>query len=102
MKLGFLRAISGDILFRMTQALNTHQRPSAEVLAKPTSVEGGLFRLAFHNSPALQSVLRAADGVIVEVNDTFLQKMNRTREQVIGKTPLELNSWVEPDRIFAY
>src|SRR5262249_8732216 len=32
----------------------------------------------------------------------FLQKMNRTREQTIGKTPIELNSWVEPEKIFAY
>jgi PAS domain S-box-containing protein len=63
---------------------------------------GGLFEMAFRHSPAMQSVLRASDGVIVEVNDTFLQKLHRTREQVIGKTPVELQSWVEPEKIFAY
>lgn len=65
-------------------------------------VDDGLFQLAFHNSPAMQSVVRASDGVIVEVNDTFLQKLRRTREQVIGKTPMELNAWVEPGQILDY
>src|SRR5262252_6613733 len=86
----------------MTRAPKLHARPSAEVLAPSTPVEGGLFQMAFHNSPVLQSVVRATDGVIIEVNETFLQKMNRTREQTIGKTPVELNSWVEPEKILTY
>jgi PAS domain S-box-containing protein len=61
-----------------------------------------MFKVAFHRSPAMQSVIRATDGVIMEVNESFLQKMNRTREQTIGKTPLELNSWVEPEKLFVY
>jgi PAS domain S-box-containing protein len=64
--------------------------------------KNGLFESAFHNSPAMQSVVRASDGVIIEVNTTFLQKMRRTREQVIGKTPLEIGSWVEPERLYEY
>src|SRR5262249_28744141 len=60
------------------------------------------FVTAFRHSPAMQSLIRAADGVIVEVNETFLQKLERTREQVIGKTPLELNSWVEPEELLHY
>jgi hypothetical protein len=36
-------------------------------------IQDGLFEIAFHNSPAMQSVLREADGVLVEVNDTFLR-----------------------------
>src|SRR5215472_4492630 len=68
----------------------------------PFATKGGLFEMAFRHSPAMQSVLRASDGVIVEVNDTFLQKLHRTREQVIGKTPVELQSWVEPEKILAY
>jgi len=50
----------------------------------------------------MQSVVRASDGVIVEVNAAFLQKLQRTREQVIGKTPMELQSWVDPDRILEF
>jgi PAS domain S-box-containing protein len=66
------------------------------------ATESALFKMAFRKSPAMQSVVRASDGVIVEVNDTFLQKMSRTREQVIGKTPIDLNAWVEPEKVLAY
>jgi PAS domain S-box-containing protein len=81
------------------------ERQPALVAAAPgkdSTLDATLLQLAFHKSPVLQSVVRASDGVIVEVNDTFLQKMNRTREQVVGKTPLELNSWVEPGKLLAY
>src|SRR5262252_1108502 len=64
--------------------------------------KNGLFESAFHNSPALLSVVRASDGVIVEVNNTFLEKMGRTREQVIGKTPYDLRSWVDPEKLHEY
>lgn len=77
------------------------KRKTARV-TKPALVTDDLFKSAFHHSPAMQSVVRASDGVIVEVNATFLQKMARTREQVIGKTPLELGSWVEPEKLLAY
>lgn len=60
------------------------------------------FATAFRHSPAMQSLVRAADGVIVEVNNTFLEKMERTREQVIGKTVPELDVWVEPEKLLDY
>lgn len=62
----------------------------------------GLFQMAFHHSPAMQSVVRASDGTIVEVNETFLQKMGRTRDQVIGKTPFELGAWIDPNQLVEY
>src|ERR1044072_3560923 len=61
-----------------------------------------LFKTAFHNSPSMQSVLREADGVLVEVNDTFLKKLGFAREQVIGKTAFELNFWIEPEKLAAF
>ena len=76
--------------------------PPAPKAAGVDAVDTCLFETAFYNSPAMQSVIRASDGVLVEVNDTFLQKLGRTREQVIGKTPLELNSWVHPEKILEY
>ncbi len=60
------------------------------------------FATAFRRSPAMQSLVRAADGVIVEVNNTFLEKLERTREQVIGKTVPELDVWVEPEKLLDY
>ncbi len=54
------------------------------------------FVTAFRHSPAMQSLIRASDRVIVEVNDTFLSKLGFARERVIGKAAPELDFWVEP------
>lgn len=45
------------------------------------------FVTAFRRSPAMQSLIRASDRVIVEVNDTFLGKLGFTREQVVYNYP---------------
>ena len=60
------------------------------------------FVTAFRQSPAMQSLIRASDRIIVEVNDTFLGKLGFAREQVIGKTALELDFWVEPDELAGF
>jgi PAS domain S-box-containing protein len=53
------------------------------------------FSTAFQNSPAMQSLIRARDRVIVEVNDTFLSKLGFAREQVIGRSPESIDFWVD-------
>lgn len=70
----------------------------ADVHAAPT----GIFEIAFHNSPAMQSVMREADGVLVEVNDAFLKKLGFVREQVIGKTAADLHFWAEPEKLIDF
>src|SRR5215467_436044 len=84
----------------MSQISKLEQR--APKAAQADAVDVCLFESAFYNSPAMQTVIRASDGVLVAVNDSFLEKLGRTREQVIGKTPLELNSWVHPEKILEY
>ncbi|MBL9215898.1 MAG: PAS domain S-box protein [Opitutaceae bacterium] len=63
-----------------------------------TPPDPGVFLAAFHQSPAMQSVVRATDGLIVEVNDTFLKTFGFTRERIIGRSPLELKFWVDPEQ----
>lgn len=60
------------------------------------------FVTAFRHSPAMQSLIRASDRVIVEVNDTFLTKLGFVREQVIGKAAAELDFWVDPTELAAF
>lgn len=60
------------------------------------------FVTAFRHSPAMQSLIRASDRVIVEVNDTFLSKLGFAREQVIGKAAPELDFWVEPAELAGF
>jgi len=54
------------------------------------------FAKAFRASPAALSLSRFSDGRLLEVNDTFLSMFEYKREEVIGKTSLELNLWVDP------
>lgn len=51
------------------------------------------FAQAFHASPALLMIGRLPDGVFLEINDAFLDASGFTREEVIGRTALELGIW---------
>lgn len=55
------------------------------------------FRLAFQTSPDSVNINRLEDGLYVEINDGFSKITGYTREEVIGKTSLELNIWVNPE-----
>ncbi|MFO1499386.1 MAG: PAS domain S-box protein [Verrucomicrobiota bacterium] len=63
---------------------------------------GTLFQQAFYSSPAMQSVVRAEDGIIIEVNDSFLEKLGFRRAEVIGKTAAQLAFWIHPEELAAY
>jgi PAS domain S-box-containing protein len=53
------------------------------------------FAKSFHASPALMSIARATDGKLVEVNAAFLRACGFTRDEVIGRTTLELGLWAQ-------
>ncbi|MFH1381949.1 MAG: PAS domain S-box protein [Chloroflexota bacterium] len=48
------------------------------------------FLKAFHHSPVAMSLASLPDGKWVEVNDSFLNLMGYSRDEVIGHTPSEL------------
>ena len=54
------------------------------------------FSHAFHASPALLMIGRLPDGVFLEINDSFLRASGFSREEVIGRTSLELGIWQDP------
>jgi PAS domain S-box-containing protein len=54
------------------------------------------YRKAFATSPDSIAITRATDGVFVSVNEGFLQITGYTREEVIGKSSLEINIWKDP------
>jgi PAS domain S-box-containing protein len=56
-----------------------------------------LFRLAFRTSPDSINLNRASDGMYIDINEGFTKIMGYSREEVIGKTSLELNIWEDPD-----
>lgn len=54
------------------------------------------FRLAFRTSPESVNMNRASDGLYLDINEGFTKIMGYTRNDVIGKTSLELNIWDNP------
>jgi PAS domain S-box-containing protein len=56
------------------------------------------FNKLFYTNPALMAVSEASGRKFIEVNDTFLQTLELTREEVIGKTSAELNIFIDNER----
>ncbi|MEW6260876.1 MAG: PAS domain S-box protein [Thermodesulfobacteriota bacterium] len=55
------------------------------------------FRLAFLTSPDSININRLSDGLYIDINEGFCQITGYRREEVIGKTSLEINIWVDPE-----
>ncbi|MBF0376568.1 MAG: transporter substrate-binding domain-containing protein [Desulfamplus sp.] len=55
------------------------------------------FRLAFHTNPDSINLNRLEDGCYIDINEGFTKIMGYTREEVIGKTSLELSIWKNPE-----
>ena len=51
------------------------------------------FAVAFANNPAAIALTRFEDGLIMEVNDTYLTMFGYSRDEVIGRSTLNLNIW---------
>ena len=51
------------------------------------------YRIAFETSPDAINITRLADGRVLHANESFLTMMGWSREEVLGKTSIELNIW---------
>jgi len=54
------------------------------------------FRVAFETIPDYVSISTLEDGIFVDVNPGFTQTVGFTREEVLGKSALDLNLWNDP------
>ena len=57
-----------------------------------------LFSEAFHVGPAGMTITRIDDGKFIDANETFCQMFEYEREEVIGRTSVELNMWTQEER----
>ncbi len=55
------------------------------------------FRLAFHTGPDSTNLNRLEDGVYIDINEGFTKTMGYTRQEVLGKSSLELDIWADPE-----
>ena len=55
------------------------------------------FRKAFHASPLAMSISRLADGVYVDVNESYSRMTGFSTAEVIGRSALEIGIWSKPE-----
>jgi PAS domain S-box-containing protein len=55
-----------------------------------------MFSAAFRLSPDAMAINAVPGGQFLEVNDAFTRMVGYTREEIVGKTALEMNLWVDP------
>lgn len=55
------------------------------------------FRIAFHTNPDSINLNRVSDGLYFDINEGFTELTGYTREDVIGRTSLEINIWKNPE-----
>ncbi|MBF2009034.1 MAG: PAS domain S-box protein [Chlorogloeopsis fritschii C42_A2020_084] len=70
------------------------ERKQAELALRESEEK---FSKAFRSSPIPITILKLKDGRYVDVNDAFLQITGFRREEVISRTPGELNIYKNPD-----
>ena len=72
----------------------TEQRRAADVSRENEE----RFVHVFHASPSQMAITDISTGKYMDVNQSFLQSLGFTREEVIDKTAAELNIFVDPSR----
>ena len=57
---------------------------------------GEKLRAVFGLSPTILCLTGLSDGRVRDANDAFLSTSGYTREEILGRTPVELGLWVDP------
>ena len=70
------------------------QRKKAEEALKESEER---FSKAFQTNPAPMGISRLADGLLIDVNEAFLQLFEFSRKEVIGHTSAELRTFAYPN-----
>ncbi len=55
------------------------------------------YSTAFYTTPDAININRMEDGIYLDCNRSFLEMSGYTREEVIGKSSLEINVWANPE-----
>jgi PAS domain S-box-containing protein len=84
----------------LVMALDITQRKRAEEELRASEARlresEGRFSAAFHASPIITDIFRVSDATFVLVNDAFLNWAGYRRDELLGRTTLELGIWENP------
>jgi len=89
--------VANAVLIDLEGQTNSH----AVWIARDVTEELALhekFVMAFRLTPDFMSISRLADGRYVEVNDAFLRFTGYSREEVMGRTALDIGLWHSPEQ----
>jgi PAS domain S-box-containing protein len=90
-----LRGDDGQIQFLIPSASDITERKQAE-LGLRTALAG--FQKVFQGAPEPMSISDLTNGEFIQVNDAFCSLFGHSREEVIGRTSVELNLWSDYSR----
>ncbi|MCX6120148.1 MAG: PAS domain S-box protein [Ignavibacteriales bacterium] len=79
-------------LYFITSVMNITERKRAEEALRNSEEK---FRKAFMTSPDAVTINRLKDGMYVSINQGFTRLMGYTEEDILGKTSIETNIWVD-------
>jgi PAS domain S-box-containing protein len=54
-----------------------------------------LFSKAFHSNPEASAITSLEDGTYIDINDTYIQSLGYSREELVGHTAKELGIWYD-------
>jgi two-component system, cell cycle sensor histidine kinase and response regulator CckA len=86
--------VTGSFVCYAARLLLMHREQSSTLSRLAAAEEK--FSKAFRSSPAAITISRLSDGKFIDVNDRCLQLMNRTREEMIGKTSIDMGLFENP------
>ena len=86
-------AETGELLFSvgLLTDITEHKRTEAALRASEAR-----FATIFRASPLSISLVRLKDSQIIDVNEMWQSRAGYSREEALGRTPLELNLWSNP------
>jgi len=91
----FARSEDGSLKQKIGIAIDITERRQAEQALRESEAKFSKF---FYASPIPLSINLMSDGRYVEVNESFLKRIGYQREEVLGKTALELGFWAHPEQ----
>jgi PAS domain S-box-containing protein len=88
----FIEADSKPLLFSIVHDVTQLKQAREELRASEA-----FYRTVFQMSLDSVSISRCGDGMFIDVNQSFLETMEYSREEVVGRTSTELDIWINPD-----
>lgn len=84
---------AGKVIGIRTIMLPIAERKQAEEALR---ISEERYRVAFQTSQDAITIVRLSDGLVIEANQSFLDIHQFERDEIVGRTTLELNIWFEP------